>query len=649
MMYLTTILSLNVFPPSTKTQPPSNGAVYSENKVEKTEQGQTPGRNVSTTAGKSLQLGSLLSLVFSLPSPSRLLNLANFSINTFLLLASIEFIATPWFDDAASVTFTRLGAIYPDGAKIVIRYPLENATTHSLYVVYREVSGSGTTGADDWKDGPHADLTLGNDWTTTVQVGGLWPNTSYEYLLRDCETKTFTDYPTTPIVFRTFPDPRLPTGSHFRFIVSSCATPNFPYTPLNGRRIKGFDLLADYLWPEKGSVPSPHSSQANLTESNEDLLVTNNATIDGSSQPTMVPTTEITDAPTSIPAEFMLFLGDFIYADVPLYFGDEQEAYRRLYRRNYLSPSFRKVFERLPMLHAYDDHEIRDNFAGQGNDSTPPFPNAADAFRLYNADANYDSHGNNSHYYEFRYADVAFFVLDTRRYRSDAHTVDIASRTMLGETQLAALYDWLGRVNNTATFKFIVSSVPFTSLWQHDAVHDSWAGYANEKAALVDALHTIPNVIILSGDRHEFAAIEFTGEGTGHKFIEVSTSPLSMFYVPFVRTLQLVSPHLVRRLVENPTSSDASEVIEVEIPQEQVLKAIATGNYKWSSFEVDTRDVDHPTVYLEVMIDGHKAYGLTIAGQPVPLQAQTTALGSLLPEGFKGILDRIGLVPTRWF
>lgn len=46
-------------------------------------------------------------------------------------------------------------------------------------------------------------------------------------------------------------------------------------------------------------------------------------------------------------AEFLIFLGDFIYADVPVYIGDDKEAYRRLYRRNYNSPSFRKIYERL--------------------------------------------------------------------------------------------------------------------------------------------------------------------------------------------------------------------------------------------------------------------------------------------------------------
>lgn len=43
----------------------------------------------------------------------------------------------------------------------------------------------------------------------------------------------------------------------------------------------------------------------------------------------------------------MTFLGDFIYADVPFYAGDDKEAYRRLYRRNYASPSFRRVYEKL--------------------------------------------------------------------------------------------------------------------------------------------------------------------------------------------------------------------------------------------------------------------------------------------------------------
>jgi len=328
-----------------------------------------------------------------------------------------------------------------------------------------------------------------------------------------------------------------------------------------------------------------------------------------------------------------------------MYFGDEREAYLRLYRRNYQSESFRKIYERLPIFHTYDDHEILNNFAGQGNDSTPPFINAADAYRLYNADANFDGvRAKDAFYYNFRHGDTAFFVMDTRRYRSGIHT-DPSAQTMLGEEQLTAFYNWLGEVNATATFKFIVTSVPFTSLWQHDAQIDSWAAYPYEKTAILAAIHSVPNVIILSGDRHEFAAIEFVSEGAGNKVLEISTSPLSMFYIPFIRTLRMASESTVRHLIGKNASTETS--VE-ELPQEHVLKYIPIGNYKWSSLEVDTRDPLKPSVKLETVIDGAVAYSLEIAGQPVHLRA-STALGSIVPSTLKGLLDRIGLKPDRWF
>lgn len=184
-------------------------------------------------------------------------------------------------------------------------------------------------------------------------------------------------------------------------------------------------------------------------------------------------------------------------------------------------------------------------------------------------------------------------------------------------------------MNNTATFKFIVSSVPFTSLWQHDAQIDSWAAYPSEKNSLLNALQSVPNVIIISGDRHEFAAIKFNSEGQGHTVLEVSTSPLSMFYIPFVRTLKLASEDTVKVVTEVKNiveGEESTSLVEKEVPQEEVIKYIAEGNYKWSvfwssyslilitnanhrsSFEVDTRDLDHPVVKLEVVIDGLPAY-----------------------------------------
>ena len=89
--------------------------------------------------------------------------------------------------------------------------------------------------------------------------------------------------------------------------------------------------------------------------------------------------------------------------------------------------------------------QIINNYVGQSND-TPPFANADDAFRIYNANGNYDSRAPGQHYFDFRYGDVAFFVMDTRRHRSNPLTDEAGTRTMLGEAQLSALYEWLGKV-----------------------------------------------------------------------------------------------------------------------------------------------------------------------------------------------------------
>lgn len=170
------------------------------------------------------------------------------------------------------------------------------------------------------------------------------------------------------------------------------------------------------------------------------------------------------------------------------------------------------------------------------------------------------------------------------------------------------------QVNNTASFKFVISSVPFTSLWGHDAQKDSWAGYAHEKSRILAELHTVPNVYILSGDRHEFAAIEFLGQDEhSYTVTEFSTSPLNMFYIPFIRTLKHDSGEndsVVRTRTEVELLEDGPEVktVEERVPRERVVKYIGEGNVKWSSIEVDTRNKTRPFLRLETWIDGHVAY-----------------------------------------
>ncbi|KAF8197382.1 PhoD-like phosphatase-domain-containing protein [Pholiota molesta] len=583
---------------------------------------------------------ALPTLLFSLPTHSRALARINFAINALLFLAVLDFASTPFLDTAADVVFTRVGAVYPDSIKLVARYPKNNATEDTLLVLYREATANAT-----WKEGPQLHLTADADWAQTARISNLWPSTSYEYVLADAN-KTVLPYPSTPIPFRTFPDPRLQSARRFRFVASSCTVPNFPYRgPFHKRSIKGFDLLADYLHAKSQPQPRHHASAHT-----QDVLLNDTTPVDALNATAPEDQTySVEELEEAVPTEFMLFLGDFIYADVPFYGGDDKEAYRRLYRRSYQTTSYRRIYEQLPVFHAYDDHEFIDNYAGQAADLAP-FANASNAYNIYAGDANYDPARPAQSFYDFRHGDVAFFVMDTRRYRSGPDVPE-DERTMLGAEQLGALHDWLAKVNTTASFKFVVSSVPFTRLFTHDAQRDTWAFFPAEQAALRAAFASVPDLLIISGDRHQFAAIEYAAPPGPHTHTvhEISTSPLSMFYVPLVTAIQ---PRSADAFVRNTTTTAAGagaegEVfVEEEVPYERVVKYLPAGNYKWSAFEVDTRDPARPTLRVETVIDGKPAYNLEIVGTPTKAPP---GLGALVSHSVVDWFERFGLSPAKWF
>ena len=162
---------------------------------------------------------SLLTLLLSLPTPSRNLRRANLLINTLLAVAALEFVTYPYFDDATDVVYTRVGAVYPDAAKIVVRYPgLSgfNETNATVQVAWRQVPQSGVTEVDVWKDGPTATLSQELDWVNTVKLTGLWPSTTYECVLSILYTLSTSDSVQTRFATRTGRNchiPRRPSAS----------------------------------------------------------------------------------------------------------------------------------------------------------------------------------------------------------------------------------------------------------------------------------------------------------------------------------------------------------------------------------------------------------------------------------------------------
>lgn len=239
----------------------------------------------------------------------------------------------------------------------------------------------------------------------------------------------------------------------------------------------------------------------------------------------------------------MLFLGDFIYIDVPQRFGSDAATYRQEYRQVYASPDWNSVSESLPWIHVLDDHEIANDWDGN---TTGLYQAAAEPWQHYHVSVNPPPAREGHTYFQFTQGPASFFMMDTRRYRSPefVKSTHDPTKTILGATQLADLLAFLRRPEPSGVrWKIIVSSIPFTKNWRVNG-EDTWRGYLGERRKLLEAMWDFGSsgsgvgVVVLSGDRHEFAATAFpppegkrwSPEATVHEF---STSPLSMFYLPY--------------------------------------------------------------------------------------------------------------------
>ncbi|EXA32630.1 hypothetical protein FOVG_16134 [Fusarium oxysporum f. sp. pisi HDV247] len=363
-------------------------------------------------------------------------------------------------------------------------------------------------------------LSAHSDYVGTVLIEGLKPNTPYTYSTNASHTGSF----------RTMSQP----GSNLKrwsLVSSSCIKPFYPYNPSDhGLRITGLEHLSKYL--------------------------------------------------SESPVDMVLFLGDFIYIDLPIPLGWDADAYSAAYRQVYASPSWSSQLRATPWIHVYDDHEIINDWAGN---NTGLYGTAMQPFWNYHGNANPPSeYGADKTYYTFRYQGVAFFVLDTRRYRSDNSMADGPEKTMLGALQLAALQKWL---TSESDWKVVVSSVPFTRNWRGPDSADSWSGFLWERDSILDTMKQNGGAVILSGDRHEHATTTFPAKAKGDKpVIEFSTSPLNQFYEPFDRFHK--------------------EIEETDVS----IYSYPWGSSKFGKVTFDTTQTGRLLVHYDLVVDGVKVW-----------------------------------------
>jgi len=308
----------------------------------------------------------------------------------------------------------------------------------------------------------------------------------------------------------------------------------------------------------------------------------------------------------------MLFLGDFIYVDVPRRFGQSVEDYRMKYRQVYASPDWPAVGQNLSWIHVLDDHEIDNDYDLGSN--TSMYRAAVEPYDHYHAAANpplaHQVHAlgltkSKPTYFEFTQGPATFFMLDTRTYR-DKHKeipANSSEKTMLGPQQLADLMAFLDRpVPKGVKWKFVVSSVPFTKNWGGPTALDTWAGYLAERQKILEAMWDVGyrggvGVVVLSGDRHEFAATAFPPPLGGKWPVsatvnEFSTSPLSQFYLPF------------------PTYKQADE-------DDVLIKYAPYGNSKFGAITIENPDLsDQSVLKFQLFIDGQESWSAVLLSPP---------------------------------
>lgn len=244
------------------------------------------------------------------------------------------------------------------------------------------------------------------------------------------------------------------------------------------------------------------------------------------------------------PLDFFLFLGDTVYSDglclsPPNEPGADFRAttlaeYRARHRDQRGAGALRRFLGSVPVYVIWDDHEVRNNFAGIFDSQMPAGRQALREYWPIRV-ASDDPHRL---YRTVRAgADLELFILDTRQYRSSNADQDGPAKTMLGERQL----QWLlsGLTESTATWKVIVTSVPLSISKGGGAGvpgNDGWAGgvdgtgFERERQVIVDCIlaQRVKNVVFLGGDVHYVQANAYDPNGDGTPdFHEFVVGPLS--------------------------------------------------------------------------------------------------------------------------
>jgi alkaline phosphatase D len=208
---------------------------------------------------------------------------------------------------------------------------------------------------------------------------------------------------------------------------------------------------------------------------------------------------------------------------------------------------------------------------------------------------------------------------------------------MLGAEQLEDFLDFLRKPEPKGVkWKIVASSVPFTKNWRVNT-KDTWGGFLAERQKILEAMWDVSErgigVIILSGDRHEFAATKFPPPADSRwpesaAVYEFSASPLSQFYVPIGSYKQTDDEDVKLKYVQIPVCYTIN-VANIS------TRYINKGNSKFGAVTIENlAEGDQSSLKYRLFVDGVETWNTVVLSPPKTVESKAAG-------GLGGFWDRL--------
>lgn len=216
--------------------------------------------------------------------------------------------------------------------------------------------------------------------------------------------------------------------------------------------------------------------------------------------------------------DVMVWLGDNTYLrEVDWY------SWSGILHRNRHTRALKELQPLLSGSHHYatwDDHDFGPNNSDR---SFSQKYKALEAFNLYWPNPTSGLPDAPGVFFQFRWSDVDFFMLDNRFHRSPYNEIDSPAKTMLGKVQLAWLKDAL--LYSRANFKVIVCGSQMINTFSKFESFNQFTFEREDLLAFIRA-NNITGVLFLSGDRHHTELLKLEDKKF-YPLYDFTSSPLT--------------------------------------------------------------------------------------------------------------------------